>query len=369
MADSKSDLAIRGSKASLDAKMRRFVKKYEKLNNSIYILSNNRLKLKKVLAEYTRDLQQIWLPFFAGKNVEKLAKKAHKDFIDELNKYVTRPNINKRFGESSTLLTALRGQIIGNFNGVINQNRSLLSTKFNLFKSLAEASKIPAEKFADIQLGARVVTSQTLADAGSLGATAAEREAVQKAFIEDFKKTDIWTIKGKSFDKNIVNSTWKQLSKTYGMSDTVQYRDGRNHPIRSYTDLKYANMSREITNATTLIDSQANGITTVKVSKHGSRDSCILSEGEILFINQTSKDLYIRNFPDDKAAKRFRTVQQATDDKSHIFKANCKHRTLPFMLQHFDEADRQKTVEENEVADLSGFTTEHQFLKENDNAA
>ncbi len=334
MADKASDFSVRKEKKKVMDRMKRFTKKYERLDDALFVLARNKTELNRILKAYERDLLSILLPFFGGRPVEIVTKEAHKEFIEGL-KGLTTKGVGLRRQDVTALLNANKTSLTSTIKNITRQNKSLLKTKFDLFSALANAARQPLEAFETVQSGANITALRDVLP----GLTDKQ--------ISTFLTRDTITVKGKKFSKQLVEREWNRMVKTYGRSDTVQFRNGTNFPLRSYVDMKTNDMSREVQNMTVIQDSSANGVLTLKVSSHGASDSCRVHEGETVFINEAAKTAYRQQFPKDKFAARMRTVEDLKQNATHILKFNCKHRLLMNAIQFFADKDRQKVLKDN----------------------
>lgn len=281
------DLPVRTQRQLLVKRMNKFQKKYERLDDPKFILSLNSLRLNKILTNYKRDLQKILKGFFNRGISEKLVNESRKTLREQLKGFL---KISDAKLTKGALFKSLHDQNNATIKAIVNNSHRLLRTKTTRFRLFTQKETFLTEENKEL---------------------------------------------------------WKLYSRQFGRSDTIQFRDGKNFPLRTYVDAKSQDVTRQTQNDTSIIDAKRLGVLTMRVSSHGARDSCFLHEKERVFVDEAARREYIRMFPNDIHARRMKTVQQLTDDPTHIFRFNCKHRLLQDAIQFFDDDERQGVLDEN----------------------
>lgn len=311
-----SDYSIRKLQKNLMKKFNDILNRASKLDDAQIVLSLNLSEVRKYSKEIEKQLMGAVMQFLDGDGrsfgaVHNVISAAQDDFFESLRKY----NLKLKRTQTEKITKAFIESYKADIEQMIKNTYSAVQQKSALLMAMADANSVPQ--------------------------AVAEREAGKMLLYKQ----------GKYISEKMLKDTWASLQKRYGLTDTMFYRksDGTRfqYPMRSYLDMKTVTISQEAHRITTEMESAANGIHTVKISSHGSRDSCIYHEGEICFINDAAKAVFLRENPQYKIATTWRTLDEIKNDKTHMFKPNCRHITLPYPIDLMSEKTAQKEVENN----------------------
>lgn len=314
-----SDYSIRKLQRNLMRKFDDILKVASKLDNAEIVLSLNLSEIRKYAKEIQSQMMGAVMQFLDGDGrsfgaVHNVIKNAQDDFFEGLKKY----NLKLKRTETAKLTKAFIESYAADIEQMIKNTYSAVQQKSALIHAMADAQSVPAAY--------------------------AEKEA---------SKMLMYSLNGKRryISEKLLSDAWASLNKRYGMTDTMFYRkaDGGRfaYPMRSYLDMKTVTVSQEAYRITTEMESAENGIYTVKISSHGSRDSCIYHEGEVCFINDAARMIFLEKFPQYKQAARWKTLEEIKNDKTHMFKPNCRHITMPYPIDLMSEGRFKSEVENN----------------------
>jgi hypothetical protein len=137
------------------------------------------------------------------------------------------------------------------------------------------------------------------------------------------------------------------MNKSYGTTDTIQFRNGANYPIRAYVDARQLTTEAEAHRMATIIEASADGVWFGTTNRTGTTDSCLFHEGEIFFLSEEARAQAYARYGQLPELRAMRTWQEIVADKTHMGKFGCKHIVRPMMLQFMSD---KKAIEEIKAA-------------------
>lgn len=280
---STTNTPIQPQRALLNKRVRAIIKRFSFLDDKDWILDNNQVRINRALREYSIALRKAYRLFYDGPALNKTIEYAEKDI-----KKATNGIMRRRAPVDDQLKRMVKSRFISQTRSIVDEMVGRQQGKISQFKLLAQNTETKAEQ-------ARL---------------------------------------------------WELAQRKSGRYDTVLYRNGAKFPLRQYTEMKSTTSANETHRLTNVIEAQRNRVYTGKISRHGATDSCRFHEGEIVFMSTEAKNAYLREFPSDSRARRFKTVEQIESDHTHMFKPNCKHQVTLWPIQFFDDEDRKKQVQE-----------------------
>lgn len=278
-----TDTIIQPQRRLLNKRVSAIIKRFAFLNDRQWILENSQAKINKALSEYGKALRLAYGRFYTGPALDKTINDAERDIKKSLKGFE-----KPRKAADRRLKAAVKRQFISQSNAIVSEMVGRQRDKIARFKLLGQNLETEAEQ-------------------GRL---------------------------------------WKIAQQRSGKYDTVLYRNGAKFPLRQYTEMKSTTAANETHRLTNVLEAQRNQIYTGKISNHSASDSCRFHEGEIVFMSEEARRKYLKQFPNDSRAKRFKTVEQIEADPTHMFKPNCKHQVTLWPIQFFDEDEREKEVKD-----------------------
>jgi len=294
------------------------------LEDARYVTTQNRMQTRRLLQEYTGTLDADLSEFFTGDPMASLTAQSLQTTYKDMREWPTLGKVAETQVSEERLLRAARREYGPLVRGIVDtihtsQNRRL-NSYFLQLDTMALPEQLYKKRFGQIP-------SWITTDA----------EGNQKHIAP----------------KN-ANATFEAMSRTYGRNDVVVYRDGTNYPLRTYVDQKVISTSREVQDLATIVEGSGRGIMTARVTSHGSADSCIYHEGEMIFLTEGARSQFladrslVEKYP---AAKTWRTYGELQRDKTHIFVFGCKHRikVYPLHLLEPEDVDPERVEEPAKV--------------------
>ena len=148
----------------------------------------------------------------------------------------------------------------------------------------------------------------------------------------------------------LCDNVWEALQNKYGDNGRVIFDSGQKRNLRAYVDGRTRTTANDLHRSGTVLTAAATGTFFGRISSHSAIDSCILHEGELVFMTQALKDRFISQNPDLAGrVSGFQTVQDLEADSTHIFKFNCKHIVLAEGVQFFSKKAMEKNFDDNVV--------------------
>jgi hypothetical protein len=301
-----SDFFVRDAKDTLLKRLKKIFENYARLDDNQWILKKTQNEIKKVLKDYRGRLAVI-TDFFSGSKFDPVAKHATDDFINALSSFPEFEDIKVGQTNIDRMLGSIQGEYTAAMSGTLDTIIENLATKFSRYKLMADAEKIPA--------------------------------AILKTITD---RRDIVSIGGVDYSGKSLNELWNVLTSRYGQRDTVIFTSGKKIPLNTYVDGKSISMATDINTTVNMTESARRGIATMKISSHGSPDSCNLWEGKIVFTTVEARNQFLKQYPEIKQAESWKVltiIKNPTFDKSHIFKFNCRHMATPYPVQFLDEKE------------------------------
>jgi len=184
----------------------------------------------------------------------------------------------------------------------------------------------------------------------------ADAESIPERILKTITdQRSILSIGGKNYNNKTLGELWGVLTERYGSYDTIIFQPkilsdgtvqaGKRMPLNTYVDGKTISMSTDIHVTTNMTESARRGISTMRLTKHGSPDSCNIWEDAIVFTTKAAKDKFLKENPQMKQAASWPTISEIRNnkiDKSHMLKFNCRHTALPYPVQFLDKKDINK---------------------------
>lgn len=302
----KSDIAFRAEKEAMLRRVIDIRKRYARLDSLEWSLANDEAAMLAALKKYKADLRGPLLRFFAGAQMEKVALRAHNEFLRAVAQYINPRNLRLQKEVSARLLESLRESVVRNIDGLLAGFDPLFTERLKQIKAYAAANEQAALLS---QIGTADVKIQSLA---------------RSTWGDDIGKA------------------WEKMRAKYGSRETVRYRDGKNYPLNTYLDGRANTTSADVHRLTTQYDAAQSGIYTGKISNHGASDSCRPWEGKIVCFSAESRDQLSKVYPQ---ARNLKTVDEIRADKStHMWKFNCRHIVTPYPIQFFDRGDAEQEL-------------------------
>lgn len=269
------------------------------LEDARFVAESNRTQVRKVLGDYTQDLDNLLHNFFTGAPMESLSARSLRTTYKDMREFPELGKITETQVAEDRLLRAARNEYGPLIRGVVSNISQSQNRRVNAYKLQVDAQSLPAELFE-----------------------------------KRFGQVPSWKIVDAEGNSKLIrpknaNATFEAMSRVYGRSDKVVYRDGTNYPLRTYVDQKIISTSREVQDTATILEGSSRGIMTGRVTSHGSADSCIFHEGEMIFLSEGAREQFLRDpdlvekYPE---AKSWRTYGELQRNKTHIFVFGCKHR-------------------------------------------
>ncbi len=361
---------IQKTRTSLDE----IFKKFAMLDDPDFLISATQAEIAKLINEYGQALIDAIMPIFTGKDIDRLTIEASRAALKDLRSYGIKKALGKSFEKRVAEL--LRQDYSNSITRRVNQVTSDLRSKVGLFRSIVNVSKFPEEAVQRSFTGAQITQMRTEAvnraiqllprgasDAVRRRAIQTELEKVSRA-IKKFDQRGQVTISGKTYSRMALTESFERASARYGRYDTVIYSNGNKFPLRAYVDTRLRTMTRDVRNTTTAMAAASTGVMTVRISSHGSSDSCQFWEGKIAFISQQAKDIYLDRFPDDSRAAAIPTLDEIRADATHMFGHGCLHSFAIYPIQFFSEEDRADALDGRLPEKLPAKIQEHRIIAE-----
>lgn len=303
-----ADKDIRDNRIKLNRRIRNIVRRFNFLDDPRVLIEMTDLEIRATLRKYKMALMDSLNKFFLGKSLDKAIIQASKEF----NKATK--GINKKNPKLDKITNQVKFQFNQQITNIVNEIIGRQTSKISQFKLMVESAR-----------------------------------PTTKDLINLIPKNSQVLINGKVYDLRTIKDQFNVFTKRFGSHATMLFRNGTKYPLKAWVEGKTMTVANDVNRVTTTIEALNNDILTGKVSSHGSTDSCIYHEGEIVFFSESSKRQFLRQFPDVTQAKRWRTIQELEADNTHIFSFNCKHTVTPFPIQYQSEKDIEKEAESAKV--------------------
>jgi len=297
-------------KKALQLALQALVEKHEYLDDALYLLQNNLSKIKLDINRYTAQIEAVILNAYSPDKVALDVQEALGDFLKNMKAAIESGAMEYRRANVQAFVEAAYSQYSTQVRLVSTNMNATIFSKATQFKTLAQAAEIPLARQADI-------AAYTIRQV---------------------------EIGGKKYTWEPLNNIWEKMNQEYGQRDTIQYRNGANHPLRSYVDARLTTSSAETQRHTTTLQASANGVLFVKTSVNGTTDSCSFWEGKRMFTSEAARLEAQKRWPkvDFSGVK---TVQEVRADKTHMFKFHCAHILRPDSVQFSDEFEQEIAAE------------------------
>jgi hypothetical protein len=273
------------------------------LDNAEYILTRNAADIVSFARYYGQELAQFLFDLLDERVIRRATMQAAQDYAKSLANAIKSGALRKRMMNRQALIDSLLQMWRAQAESIATSNAQRMSAKAIQFQALSVAAEIPAERLKEIE---------------SLNITAAR-------------------IGGKLYKYKDLSSLWDRMNKSYGTTDTIQFRNGANYPLRTYVDARQLTTEAEAHRMATIIEASADGVWFGTTNRTGTTDSCLFHEGEIFFLSEEARAQAYARYGQLPELRAMRTWQEIVDDKTHMGKFGCKHIVRPMMLQFMSD--------------------------------
>jgi len=304
---------------------------HNRLNNAEWVLSHKIPQISRILMRYKKGLRVAFGGFLQSPSLEQDLNGSIDTFFERMKRFITSGKLKERTINRAAMLAQTKDELLKQFSGVSDGmvNRQLQKVRsFKVNKSLAE---IKESQLAQIS-----------------------------------KKINTVRIEGETFDKKQLDNVWEALQNKYGDNGQVIFDSGQKRSLRAYVDGRTRTTANDLHRSGTVLTAAATGIFFGRVSSHSATDSCILHEGELVFMTQALKDRFIAQNPDLAGrVSGFHTVQDLEADSTHMFGFDCKHIVLAEGVQFFGKEAMKKNFDENVVNRLGNLKLSEAAIERN----
>lgn len=280
--------------------------RFNNFDNPVFLLNTPVRELTSRVRRFKRDLSFAVESFIRGEAPRRAIKAA----LTEFRKKVP----GSRKISSLLRLLFLRRRVIRQVSrqmkAVINELSGRLDTKVRTFHLLMDSQR-----------------PRTLAERNRL--------------------TDPIGINGRVFSQKTIQEGFNLMQRRFGRFDSVLFRNGAHFPLKAFMKQKSITLSNEAHRLATAIESNKNKVLTARISKHNATDSCRVHEGRIVFISSEAKREFKRL---TGRAPRWPTLAEVEDDRTHMFKPNCKHILVPLPLDGLSKKRISTVITQNPAA-------------------
>lgn len=286
--------------------LRAIFARHAQLDNALWYLQTDPAMIRAKIRQYQTELNGFLKTETVKENVIRDdVKKSLDQFEKNLTQYLAAGDVKNRMPKLERLQQSVASQYSAQIDTITGHIGSTLGQRSARFQALAQAAEIPLARAANIE-------GYTL-QAISVG--------------------------GKQYNGVQLSEYWDRMLKEYGTRQSIQYRNGANYPLTTYIDQRIQTSMSETDRLTSVVASSALGLTLGQINQDGTTDSCIYWEKKYVFMSEESKAQTIAQYPNVPSLSNIPTVQQVKDDRTHMFKWNCKHRILPTSITVLSEGD------------------------------
>jgi hypothetical protein len=296
-------------KRALQKKLRAIFQRYAQLDSALWYLQTDPAMIRARIRQYQTEINGLLKTETLKDSVIKDdVQKSLDSFAKNLTAYLTSDELKKRLPRLEALQSAVYTQYATQIDTITNHLGATLGQRGATFRAMANAAEIPLARAAQIE-------GYTLR-AISLG--------------------------GKTYNSVQLGEYWARMLKEYGTRGSIQYRNGANYPLTTYIDQRINTSRAETDRLTAVVSGSALGLTLGQINQDGTTDSCIYWENKYVFFSEEAKAQTLAKYPNSKQLASIPTVQDVKDDKTHMFKWNCKHRILPTSITVLDPQEFAK---------------------------
>lgn len=294
------------------------VDSHERLNRADWVLSRKLPQIRRILRKYKKSLRVAFVGYLNSSALDKELTGALDLFFERMDRFVKDGRLKAKNINRAVLLRQTKDELLKQFTGISDGmvNRQLQKTR--RFKIRAELAEVKQAQLAQIT-----------------------------------EKVNTVRIEGVTFEKDQLDDVWGQLQGRYGENGQVIFTSGNKRPLRTYVDQRTETTASDVHRSGTVLTAAATGTFFGRISRHGATDSCILHEGELVFMSQALKNRFIRENPQlASRVSRIQTVQQVEADSSHTFGFGCKHIVLAEGVQFFGAKAMKRNFDENVINNI-----------------
>jgi len=291
------------------------VKFHNRLNNADWVLSRKLPQIRRILNRYKKGLRLAFQSFLQSPSLEKDLNGAMDQFFERMKRFVKSGKLQVKNINRAAMLAQTKDELLKQFGSISDSMVNRQLQKVRSFKIRKDLAQIPKAQLAQIS-----------------------------------EKINTVRVKGITFDKKQLDDVWGQLQQRYGENGEVIFTSGTRRPLRTYVDGRTRTTANDLHRSATVLTAASTGTFFGRISSHSATDSCILHEGELVFMSAALKSRFIRENP--KLSGRvasIQTVQEIEADSTHTFVFNCKHIVLAEGVQFFGKKAMEKNIDENVV--------------------
>lgn len=294
-------------------RLQQVIDQYSMLDDSLFTLQTELPRLKTIIDQYGGRIEDVLAGFVDPEVFGKLALDAQQQFYNALKTYIENGELEYRRTSIDSLLQSFNETYGTQVSRLVDTVTTNLFARAASFRSLAATAEIPLRRIADI---------------------------------EKYEITSV-QINGVQYNHQQLSNIWQQMNDSYGQRDTIQFRNGRNYPMRSYVDSRANTTQAEAHRLVTIAEGSANGVYFGKVNRTGTTDSCMLHENEIFFLSEGARQEALARWPDIEILRRMKTWDEIKSDGTHMGGFGCKHIVRAVSIQFFSDARFQEALAAN----------------------
>lgn len=291
------------------------VDSHDRLNRADWVLSRKLPMIRRILSKYKKSLRLTFFGYLDSSALDKELNDSIDLFFERMERFVKDGRLKKKNIDRAVILRQTKNELLKQYTGVSDAMVDRQLQKSRRFKIRSELAEVKEAQLAQIS-----------------------------------EKINTVRIEGVTFEKDPLDDVWSQIQGRYGENGQVIFTSGNNRPLRTYVDQRTETTANDVQRSGTVLTAASTGTFFGRISRHGAIDSCILHEGELVFMSQALKNQFMRDKPDLVPLVRdIQTVQEIEQDSTHTFSFGCKHTVLVEGVQFFGAKALRRNLEENVV--------------------
>ena len=293
-------------KKAIEKRLNAMFKRYAELDDALWYLSQDPAVIRGRIRAYQTELNGFLKTETVNESVVRDdVQKSIKKFEQNLKSFLQSEGMKNRLPKLDRLQQSVVDQYAAQVDTVTAHIGSTLSQRGAQYRALAQAAEIPL----------------------------ARAEAIEGYTIRAV------SVGGKQYNAVQLGQYWSKMLDEYGTRQSIQYRNGANYPLTTYVDQRITTSAAETDRLTSVVASTALGLTLGKINQTGTTDSCVFWENKYVFMSDEAKAQTIAQYPNMTSLQNIPTVLDIKNDKTHMFKWNCKHRILPTSITVLSEGE------------------------------